>query len=61
MDIIGLGVDATDIPRMRGVYERYGDRFLQRIFTDGRRSPIVRGSATPFPASRRASRRRKRR
>ena len=34
MAIIGLGFDATDIPRVREVFARYGDRFLRRIFTD---------------------------
>ncbi len=34
MAIIGLGFDATDIPRVRDVFARYGDRFLRRIFTD---------------------------
>jgi holo-[acyl-carrier protein] synthase len=33
MTIIGLGVDATDIPRVRDVLARYGNRFLQRIYT----------------------------
>jgi holo-[acyl-carrier protein] synthase len=31
--IIGLGIDATDIPRIAATIERYGDRFLQRVFT----------------------------
>jgi len=35
MAIIGLGFDATDIPRLRHVLERYGDRFLHRVFTNG--------------------------
>ena len=35
MAIIGLGFDATDIPRVREVFERYKDRFLQRVYTDG--------------------------
>jgi holo-[acyl-carrier protein] synthase len=35
MAIIGLGFDATDIPRVREVFARYGDRFLRRVFTDG--------------------------
>ena len=35
MGIIGLGVDATDIPRVRQTFARYGDRFLRRVFTDG--------------------------
>jgi holo-[acyl-carrier protein] synthase len=34
MAIIGLGFDATDIPRVRDVLERYGERFLHRVFTD---------------------------
>jgi holo-[acyl-carrier protein] synthase len=47
MDIVGLGIDATDIPRVAALVERYGDRFLRRVFTDGeiayctrRRNPI---------------------
>jgi holo-[acyl-carrier protein] synthase len=34
MSIIGLGFDATDIPRVREVFGRHGDRFLRRVFTD---------------------------
>jgi holo-[acyl-carrier protein] synthase len=34
MPIIGLGFDATDIPRVREVFQRYGQRFLGRVFTD---------------------------
>jgi holo-[acyl-carrier protein] synthase len=33
--IIGLGIDATDIPRIAATIERYGERFIHRIFTDG--------------------------
>jgi holo-[acyl-carrier protein] synthase len=46
--IIGLGIDATDIPRIAATIERYGDRFIRRVFTDGeiaycmrRREPAV--------------------
>jgi holo-[acyl-carrier protein] synthase len=35
MDIIGLGFDATDIPRISDMLNRYGDRFLRRVFTEG--------------------------
>ena len=35
MDIIGLGIDATDLHRIAAVYEQYGDRFLRRVYTDG--------------------------
>jgi holo-[acyl-carrier protein] synthase len=34
MNIIGLGFDATDIPRVRSTFDRYRERFLRRIFTD---------------------------
>ena len=34
MSIIGLGFDATDIPRIRDVFTRHGERFLRRVFTD---------------------------
>jgi holo-[acyl-carrier protein] synthase len=34
-NIIGLGLDATDIHRITETIERYGDRFLHRVFTDG--------------------------
>ena len=47
MNILGLGFDATDIPRIGTTIERYGDRFLRRVFTDGeiayctrRRNPV---------------------
>ena len=35
MTIIGLGLDATEIPRIEKTIATYGDRFLQRIFTTG--------------------------
>ncbi len=34
-NIIGLGLDATDIGRITATIEEYGERFLRRIFTDG--------------------------
>jgi holo-[acyl-carrier protein] synthase len=47
-NIIGLGLDATEIPRVAATIERYGARFLRRIFTDGeiayctrRREPAI--------------------
>lgn len=47
-NIIGLGLDATDIDRIAATMARYGDRFLTRIFTSGeiayctrRRAPAV--------------------
>ncbi|HEY7449334.1 MAG TPA: holo-ACP synthase [Vicinamibacterales bacterium] len=35
MHIIGIGLDATEIDRIEQVLARYGDRFLNRIFTTG--------------------------
>jgi holo-[acyl-carrier protein] synthase len=35
MNILGLGFDTTDIPRIAAAVERYGERFLRRVFTDG--------------------------
>ena len=47
-NIIGLGIDATDIPRIAATLDRYGERFMNRIFTDGeiaycrrRREPAI--------------------
>lgn len=47
MNIIGIGIDATDLPRVADILERYGDRFLRRVFTDAeiayctkRRDPV---------------------
>ena len=47
MNIIGIGIDATDLPRVADLLERHGDRFLHRVFTDGeisyctkRRDPV---------------------
>jgi len=34
MEIIGMGIDATEISRIAAAIERYGDRFVNRIFTD---------------------------
>ena len=31
--MVQTGVDIIEIPRIKGVLERYGDRFLNRIFT----------------------------
>lgn len=34
MEIIGTGLDATDIGRIASTIDRYGDRFVRRVFTD---------------------------
>jgi holo-[acyl-carrier protein] synthase len=40
--IIGLGFDATDIPRVAATIDRFGDRFLSRVFTEGERAYCLR-------------------
>lgn len=34
MNIVGLGFDVTDIPRVAEIFRRYGDQFLRRVFTE---------------------------
>jgi holo-[acyl-carrier protein] synthase len=33
--IVGSGIDIAEVPRIRQSIERFGDRFLHRIFTPG--------------------------
>jgi holo-[acyl-carrier protein] synthase len=35
MKIIGLGLDATEVPRIAQMLARYGDRFRHRVYTEG--------------------------
>ena len=35
MNIIGIGMDATEIDRIETAVARFGDRFLHRVFTEG--------------------------
>ena len=35
MTIIGTGLDATEIHRIAESIERFGERFVQRVFTEG--------------------------
>src|SRR5919109_4780236 len=35
MDVIGVGLDATEIGRVAEAIERYGERFVRRVFTEG--------------------------
>ena len=37
MRIVGIGVDATEIARVVGLYERHPETFLARVFTPGER------------------------
>lgn len=33
--IVGTGIDIAEVPRIAESIERFGDRFIQRVFTDG--------------------------
>jgi len=33
--IVGTGIDIAEVPRIRQSIERFGDRFVQRVFTAG--------------------------
>src|SRR5215469_5934392 len=33
--IVGTGIDLAEVPRIREVIERHGERFLKRVFTEG--------------------------
>ena len=35
MEIVGIGIDATEIDRIAESIERWGDRFVGRVFTAG--------------------------
>jgi holo-[acyl-carrier protein] synthase len=52
MQVIGSGLDATEIARIARSIEHYGDRFLRRVFTEGevRYCQRRRDSAASFAA-----------
>ncbi len=33
--IVGLGTDLAEVPRIRAAIDRFGDRFIHRIYTSG--------------------------
>jgi holo-[acyl-carrier protein] synthase len=40
--LIGIGADVIEVSRIRGVFERQGERFLTRVFTDEEREYCFR-------------------
>ncbi len=44
--ILGTGVDIVEVPRIRNALRRHGERFVQRIFTEGE-AEYCGGSAHP--------------
>src|SRR5246127_2572300 len=53
MSVIGIGVDLVDCARIEHSLERFGDRFLHRVFTDGE---ISYSNSMKFPARHLAAR-----
>jgi holo-[acyl-carrier protein] synthase len=46
--IIGVGIDTVEIPRLRKTLARYGDRFVQRVFTPEEKEYCI-AHADPTP------------
>jgi holo-[acyl-carrier protein] synthase len=44
--IAGIGVDIVDVSRVARLLERYGERFVRRVFTDAEAS-YAKGGAAP--------------
>jgi holo-[acyl-carrier protein] synthase len=51
--VLGIGVDIVETTRIQSSIERFGDRFLRRVFTQAERDYC---SAMPFPARHYAAR-----
>lgn len=43
---LATGVDLVDIQRLQGAIERYGERFLRRIFTDSELEEVGKNTAS---------------
>ena len=53
MSVLGIGVDLVECSRIQNSLERFGDRFLRRVFTDGE---IEYSMSMKFPARHLAAR-----
>jgi holo-[acyl-carrier protein] synthase len=53
MSVLGIGVDLVECARIQRSLDRFGDRFLHRIFTDGE---IAYSMSMKFPARHLAAR-----
>jgi holo-[acyl-carrier protein] synthase len=40
--IVGSGIDLAEVPRIRASVEKFGDKFLQRVYTDLERAYVER-------------------
>src|SRR5438270_2203209 len=53
MNVLGIGVDLVECARIQRSMDRFGDRFLHRVFTDGE---IEYSMSMKFPARHLAAR-----
>src|SRR5438270_10842315 len=53
MSVVGIGVDLVECARIQHSLDRFGDRFLRRVFTDGE---IEYSTSMKFPARHLAAR-----
>ena len=53
MSVLGIGVDLVECARIQHSLDRFGDKFLHRIFTDGE---IAYSNSMKFPARHLAAR-----
>jgi holo-[acyl-carrier protein] synthase len=53
MSVLGIGVDLVECARIQHSLDRFGDRFLRRVFTDGE---IEYSNSMKFPARHLAAR-----
>src|SRR6266478_2471532 len=53
MSVIGIGVDLVEVARIQHSVERFGEKFLHRVFTDGE---IEYSMSMKFPARQLAAR-----
>jgi holo-[acyl-carrier protein] synthase len=53
MSVLGIGIDLVECARIQHSVDRFGDRFLQRVFTDGE---IAYSMSMKFPARHLAAR-----
>ena len=40
--VVGTGIDLAEVPRIRAAIERYGESFLNRIYTEAERAYVER-------------------
>ncbi len=53
MSVLGIGVDLVEVARIQHSLDRFGERFLHRVFTDGE---IEYSTSMKFPARHLAAR-----